>query len=115
MKVLEKFKSSQLLFINQRENKPPNIKFKVPKDTDDIWDIKNIIVPDYLRNSHPSPKKVTTYTNACKELGCLDKPLTVTKDTSYPNSPFVILTDGYIRWIIADRAGYKKVPIRWDR
>lgn len=113
MQVLEKFKSLRLLFVNDEKEVKP--KFKVPDGTDDVWDINNIIIPDYIRNSRPNKKKVAEYINRCKALHHLDKPITVIKDTSYPDSPWVILTDGFIRFLISERAGYKQVPIRWER
>lgn len=113
MQVLEKFKSLRLLFVNDEKEVKP--KIKVPEGTDDVWDINNIIISDYIRNSRPNKKKVAEYTNRCKALHHLDKPITVIKDTSYPDSPWVILTDGFIRFLISERAGYKQVPIRWER
>ena len=114
MKVLEKFKGLKLLFINQ-EVKPIPIKEKVksPPDTEAFIDINYIQIPYYMQNSRPNPNKITEYTKRSMEMGCLDKAITVKKDTSYPNSPYVFLVDGYIRLKIAERFKMKTVPIRF--
>ena len=114
MKVLEKFKELKLLFINQEvEPIPIKEKIKTPPNTDCLWDIEMIQIPPDIAHSRPNPNKVTRYTQKSIEMGCLDKPISVTKDTSYPNSPYVFLVDGFIRYQIARRFKLHNVPIRF--
>lgn len=119
MKVLEKL---HLLFIKREVDveeqeviqRQKEIKIKAPPNTHGYIDIAKIIVPKRMLNSYPNPDKVATYTNRCKELGYLDKPLTIAMDNSYPNSNSIVLRDGYIRYLIASQAGMKLVPVRWE-
>lgn len=115
MSVLEKFKSLKLLFINQEVKEPstPQKKPLLPLGTEQYINIDDVIIPKEILYSHPRPQKIKEYIRRFKELGYLDKPITVEQDKSYPNSPCIILRDGYIRLIIAKKFNFKKVPIRF--
>ena len=113
MKVLEKFKGLKLLFINEEKEKEIKLKVKVPEGTDYIIDIENIIVPKKLLYSRPRKTKYNTYFDLFKKYGCIDKPILVARDNTYRDSPFVVLKDQYIRWLICKNNGIKQVPVRF--
>ena len=112
MQVLEKFKGLKLLFINEKE-KEIKLKVKVPKGTDCLMDIENIIVPKRLLYSRPRKEKYNTYFDLFKQNGYIDKPVLVTRDNTYKDSPFVILKDQYIRWLICKNNDIKQVPVKF--
>lgn len=111
MKVLEKFKDLRLLFIQEEKEVKP--KIKVPEGTDCLIDIDYIIVSEMLLYSRPRKTKYNTYFDLFKQNGFIDKPILVTRDNTYRDSPFVVLKDQYIRWLICKNNGIKQVPIKF--
>lgn len=111
MKVLEKFKGLKLLFIQEEKEVIP--KIKVPEGTDCLIDIENIIVSEMLLYSRPRKTKYDTYFELFKKNGYIDKPISVARDNTYSDSPFVVLKNQYIRWLICKNNGIKQVPVRF--
>ena len=111
MQVLEKFKSLRLLFVNDEKEVKP--KIKVPEGTDCLIDIENIIVSKVLLYSRPRKTKYNTYFDLFRKNGYIDKPILVKRDNTYSNSPFVVLKDQYIRWLICKNNGVKQVPVKF--
>lgn len=86
--------------------------FKIPKDTEDIIELKNIVVPDSFENSHPHRYKINQYTKYFNKNKCLDKPVLVEKGI-VNGQEYVKLVDQYIRYLIFKKKGIKNIPVRY--
>lgn len=109
MKVLEKFKGFKLLFINEKK-----VKANYPPDTEEVIDIKNIIVPNDIQRSYPSPKKLIEYTKRFEQRGMIDTSITIKKDIVFGTECY-ILTNGYIRYLILKQNGISDVPVKFEK
>lgn len=69
---------------------------KGPVGTEDFISLEQITVTENFLNSRPNPEKIQKVVNYLKRTGNLDEPITVNRDTK-------ILTDGYTRYIVAER------------
>jgi hypothetical protein len=78
-----------------------------PDGTEEFISLDQIIVTEEFLNSHPSVKKTQQAINHVKRTGYLDEPITLKKDTK-------ILTDGYTRYIAAQKMGIDLVPIAYE-
>ena len=106
------FKKLRIPFLSSKKKGDKKL-IEVPPNTDCLWKLSDVVVPEHLLNSKPRKSKITEYTKRFEELGYIDKPILVQKDNSYPNSPFVFLQDQYIRWIIANKRRLEYIPIQW--
>jgi len=86
---------------------------KEPYGTDSWLELSKIAPPIEFLTSHPSPKKISTYTKFYIDNGYFDKPIVVQKNENNKNSDLVFLRDGYIRYLIAVKNNMKTVPIKW--
>ena len=63
--------------------------------------LSEIIVPESFRQTNPSKQKLDRVRTYVAEHGKLDKPIVLDGQ---------MLTDNYVRYLIATEAGFKKVP-----
>ena len=68
-----------------------------------VIDIKLIKIPLRFLQTPPKQDKYNRIKQSCKELGRLDKSIEINSN--------MLLTDGYIRYLIAKEIGLKEVPI----
>ncbi|MGM7724804.1 hypothetical protein [Metabacillus sp. Hm71] len=78
-----------------------------PEGTETFILLDQIIVTEGFLNSNPSVKKIQQAMNHVKRTGYLDEPITIKRDTK-------ILTDGYTRYLAAQKIGIDLVPIAFD-
>jgi ParB-like chromosome segregation protein Spo0J len=78
-----------------------------PDGTEEFILLDQIVVTEGFLNSNPSVDKIQQVMNHFKRTGCLDEPITIKRDTK-------ILTDGYIRYIVAKKMGLDLVPIAYE-
>lgn len=78
-----------------------------PEGTKKFILLDQIIVTEGFLNSNPSVEKIQQAINHVKRTGYLDEPITIKKDTK-------ILTDGYTRYIAAQKMGIDLVPIAYE-
>ena len=83
-------------------------KPKGPKGTEDFISLKQIVVPEEFLNSRPNPEKTQQVVNYVKRTGYLDQPLTINRDTK-------VLTDGYRRYIVAQKIELDLVPVTYEK
>ena len=83
-------------------------KPKGPKGTEDFISLKQIVVPEEFLNSRPNPEKTQQVVNYVKRTGHLDEPLTINRDTK-------VLTDGYRRYIVAQKIELDLVPVAYEK
>lgn len=105
MKLSEKIKTLQMLFINQGN------KTKYPQDTEEVVNIKEIIVPAEFQRTRPRAEKIIEYTKRFEKNGMIDTAISVKKGLVFGVEKY-ILTDGYIRLIILRQNGIDDVPIK---
>lgn len=87
-----------------------------PQGADDYVRIQDIIVPPAFSRSTPSKKKIEEYTKRYIKLGYLDIPITVIPETNECGTPNkLVITDGYIRYLIAKDWGMDLVPVKYKR
>lgn len=83
---------------------------KQPYGTEDVIDIRLIIVPQEFRDPKSKPKKwkMVRSRNEYAERGYLDSPITVhIEDGVYH------LADGYTRLLVGFEHGLKQVPVKY--
>ena len=78
-----------------------------PEGTKKFILLDQIIVTEGFLNYNPSVEKIQQAINHVKRTGYLDEPITIKKDTK-------ILTDGYTRYIAAQKMGIDLVPIAYE-
>ena len=88
--------------------------FKVPNNTEDILNLRDISVPRIFKNSKPKEYKINKYKRYFKEHKCLDKPITVQKNSDN-SKEYMLLTDGYIRYLIFKKKGIMNIPVRYKK
>ena len=97
------------MFINEKK-----VKANYPPDTEEVIDIKNIIVPNDIQRSYPSPKKLIEYTKRFEQRGMIDTSITIKKDIVFGTECY-ILTNGYIRYLILKQNGISDVPVKFEK
>ena len=94
-------------------------EFNWHSDTEKIINIEDIIVPNKFKNSHPSPKKIKTYTERYEMNGMVDIAITVRQQMNCGGDTFVkekyVLKDGYIRYLILKQNGISDVPVKFEK
>ena len=115
----KKVKGLQLFFLNlTKGNKDKSIKNKTkinyPPDTEEIINIKEIIVPSIIQNSCPNANKVINYTKRFEQNGMVDEAITV-KKTNLFGTDCYILTNGYIRYLILKQNGISEIPVKFQK
>ena len=121
MNNTKQVKGLQLFFLNLTKinllgcmSKEGKSRLNYPPDTEEIINIKEIIVPDEFRHSYPSPKKIIEYTKRFEQNGMVDKAITISKEFLF-GSEYYQLRDGYIRLIILRQNGINEVPVRFEK
>ncbi|WP_204524856.1 ParB N-terminal domain-containing protein [Priestia abyssalis] len=84
------------------------MKPKGPVGTEDFILLEQIVIMEGFSNSRPSPEKIQKVANYLKRTGHLDEPITVNRDTK-------ILTDGYTRYIVAERVKMNLIPVAYEK
>ena len=102
-------KGLQLFFLNltkgiSGEGKSRLKGLKYPLDTEEIIDIKDIIVPYEIQHSKPNVHKVIEYTKRFEQSGTIDKAVTISKRVIFGTEHYV-LTNGYVRYLILKQNG----------
>ncbi len=87
----------------ETEEKP-----KGPEGTEDFISLKQIQVPETFLQTRPNPVKTQKVIDYVKENGCLDEPITINRETK-------VLTDGYRRYIVAEKLEMKTVPVTYQK
>lgn len=115
-------KGLQLLLLNIRNwlSQKGKSRINYPSDTEAVIDIEKIIIPSDFEKSHPSPKKIATYTERYKLNGMVDIAITVEQNKFKFGSVICIgntyvLKDGYIRYLILKQNGISEVPVRFKK
>lgn len=85
--------------------------FKVPEGTENILNINDIEIPVDFLNSHPSKWKFEKYKKDYLKNKCLDKPITIKKNSNNK----LELSDGYIRYLIFKKMSIKNIPVKYER
>ena len=117
----KQIKGLQLLFLNIRNwlSQEEKSRINYPPDTEDVINIKDIIIPNEFKNSHPSLKKIATYTERYELNGMVDIAITVRQRMNLAGDTFVkelyVLKDGYIRYLILKQNGINEVPVRFEK
>ena len=88
--------------------------FKVPKHTEDILNLRDIRVPKFFKNSKPQKYKINKYKKYFEDHKCLDKPITIQK-RDINGKEHILLTDGYIRYLIFKKKGIVNIPVKYKR
>ena len=112
-------KGLSLFFLNlTKGSKDKSIKNKTkinyPPDTEEIINIKEIIVPCEIQRSYPNPKKLIEYTKRFEQRGMIDTSITIKKDIVFGTECY-ILTNGYIRYLILKQNGIDEVPVKFEK
>ena len=112
MNSAKQVKGLQLFFLNLTKGNKLKSKVKYPKDTEEIINITDIIIPrDFIR-SYPSFNKVIEYSMRFVENNMIDTAITVKKSSK---SNKYILTDGYIRLLILKQNSISDVPVKFEK
>lgn len=83
-------------------------KPKGPQGTEDFVSLEQIIVPEAFLNTRPNPEKTQKVIDYVKQIGYLDEPITINRETK-------ILTDGYRRYIVAQKVEMDVVPVTYEK
>jgi len=78
-----------------------------PDGTEEFILLEQIVVTEGFLNSNPRVEKIQQVMNHVKRTGYLDEPITIKRDTK-------ILTDGYTRYIAAQKMEIDLVPIAYE-
>ena len=112
-------KGLSLLFLNltkgiSGEGKSRLKGLKYPLDTEEVIDIKDIIVPYEIQHSKPNVHKVIEYTKRFEQIGTIDTAVTISKRIIFGTEHYV-LTNGYIRFLILKQNGIDEVPVKFEK
>ncbi|MFC0903743.1 hypothetical protein ACFHWD_03445 [Clostridium sp. MT-14] len=88
--------------------------FKVPNNTEDILNLRDIHISKSFKNTKPQKYKINKYRNYFNEHKCLDKPVVVQKK-NVDGKEYMLLTDGYIRYLIFKKKGIVNIPVRYAK
>ena len=105
-------KGLKLLFLNLAKGNKPKVKY--PLDTEEVIDVKDIIVPYEIQHSKPNVHKVIEYTKRFEQSGTIDKAVTISKRVIFGTEHYV-LTNGYVRYLILKQNGIDEVPVRFEK
>ena len=121
MNNTKQVKGLQLFFLNLTKInllggmlKEGKSRLNYPPDTEDVINIKKIIVPCEIQRSYPNPKKLIEYTKRFEQRGMIDTAITIKKDIVFGTECY-ILTNGYIRYLILKQNGIDEVPVKFEK
>ena len=100
------------MFFKKKKKEVSKVFVNQPENTQDVIPIGNITIPQIFRMTKPRDEKLKYYQKLFKENGFLDKPLTIrvqTNEKGFPNE--LLLTNGYIRYLIAKMFNITEVPV----
>ncbi|WP_050182150.1 ParB N-terminal domain-containing protein [Domibacillus robiginosus] len=81
---------------------------KAPEGTEDFVELEQIKVPEEFLKYQPNPYKTQLVIDHVKQSGMLDEPITINRETK-------VLTDGYRRYIVAEKLEIKTVPVMYEK
>lgn len=81
---------------------------KAPEGTEDFVALDQIKVPEEFLKYQPNPYKTQLVIDYVKQSGMLDEPITIDRKTK-------VLTDGYRRYIVAEKLDIKMVPVMYEK
>jgi len=81
---------------------------KLPEGTEDFVALDQIKVPEEFLKYQPNPYKTQLVIDHVKQSGMLDEPIAINRETK-------VLTDGYRRYIVAEKLGIKTVPVTYEK
>lgn len=81
---------------------------KGPEGTEDFVALDQIKVPEEFLKYQPNPHKTQLVIDYVKQYGILDEPVAINRETK-------VLTDGYRRYIVAEKLGIKTVPVVYEK
>lgn len=81
---------------------------KGPEETEDFISLDQIQVPESFLQTRPNPYKTQLVIDHVEQAGILDEPITINRETK-------VLTDGYKRYIVAEKLGIKTVPVMYEK
>ncbi|WP_050184060.1 ParB N-terminal domain-containing protein [Domibacillus robiginosus] len=81
---------------------------KGPEGTEDFISLDQIEVPESFLQTRPNPYKTQLVIDYVKQAGILDEPITINRETK-------VLTDGYRRYIVAEKLEMKTVPVMYEK
>ncbi|WNS78773.1 plasmid stabilization protein [Domibacillus sp. DTU_2020_1001157_1_SI_ALB_TIR_016] len=81
---------------------------KGPEETEDFISLDQIQVPESFLQTRPNPYKTQLVIDHVKQAGILDEPITINRETK-------VLTDGYRRYIVAEKLNMKIVPVMYEK
>jgi len=85
-----------------------------PKGTEDIVDIRNIIIPPTFAQTEPQSWKMSRCQKRYHQSGHLDSPISVIPETNEDGkSTKLLLVDGYTRYLLARYIKLKEIPIKY--
>ncbi|WP_052737826.1 hypothetical protein [Bacillus sp. SA1-12] len=79
-----------------------------PKGTEEFILLDKIVVTEGFLKTKPSVEKIHQAIEHVKRTGYLDEPITIKRESK-------ILTDGYTRYIAAQKMGIDPVPIAYEK
>ena len=112
MNTTKEVKGLKLLFLNLTKGNKPKVNY--PLDTEEVIDVKDIIVPYEIQHSKPNVHKVIEYTKRFEQRGTIDTAVTVSKQMVFGVERNV-LTNGYVRYLILKQNGIDKVPVKFEK
>ena len=86
-----------------------------PKGTEDIVDIRNIIIPPTFAQTEPQSWKMSRCQKRYHQSGHLDSPISVIPETNENGkSNKLLLVDGYTRYLLSKKyLKLSKLPVRY--
>lgn len=81
---------------------------KGPEGTEDFVALDDIKVPEEFLKYQPSQYKTQLVIDHVKQSGILDEPITINRETG-------MLTDGYRRYVVAEKLDMKTVPVMYEK
>ncbi len=112
MNTTKEVKGLKLLFLNLLKGNNPKVKY--PSNTEEVIDIKDIIVPYEIQHSKPNVHKVIEYTKRFEQIGTIDTAVTISKQIVFGVERNV-LTNGYVRYLILKQNGISEIPVKFEK
>lgn len=81
---------------------------KGPEGTEDFILLDQIQVPESFLQTRPNPYKTQLVIDHIEQAGILDEPITINRETG-------MLTDGYRRYVVAEKLDMKTVPVMYEK
>jgi len=106
MRKVEQLSSREMRLHKIRENQPEGVT--------DIVRMRDIIIPEEFKNHPPRATKINKCARYYRFFGMFDEPVTLIAETNENGkSPKFILVDGYVRYWLATRFGFKWIGAKY--